>query len=49
MSRLTASYTLSNMFYNSQTKGNFSGCLFFLPCSKSTTYPGMSYKISEKL
>lgn len=26
-----------------------SGCLFFLSCPKSTTYPGISYKISEKL
>nr|DAV47892.1 MAG TPA: hypothetical protein [Caudoviricetes sp.] len=30
------------------TKGNFSGCLFFLPCPKSTTHQGISYKISEK-
>lgn len=31
-----------------QTKGSFSGCLFFLPCPKSATRPGISYKISEK-
>nr|DAU30054.1 MAG TPA: hypothetical protein [Caudoviricetes sp.] len=28
-------------------KGNFSGCLFFLPCPKSATRPGISYKISK--
>ena len=27
---------------------DYSGCLFFLPCPKSTTHPGISYKISEK-
>nr|DAZ12083.1 MAG TPA: hypothetical protein [Caudoviricetes sp.] len=29
-------------------KGSFPAAFSFLPCPKSTTCPGISYKISEK-